>query len=144
MNRQMQKINSTALGLLLIVTLTITSSGCFGGGTIGTGLTPTGFGGGKQGSGIQFNFIGTVLNIRNTPIANATVTIETSFGLVSRKTDSAGRFRAPLTITSGEYLKIDVSSGANHYSQRQQISPAGASEVYQTIKLEEGGKLELK
>lgn len=129
---------------LLGVALLLTNTGCYGGGTIGTGLTPTSFGGGKQEKGIHFNLVGTLLSTRNTPISNATVTIETSFGLVSRKTDSNGNFRAPLTITSGEYLKIDVSSGAAHYSQRQQLSPAGASEVYQTIKIEQGGALELQ
>lgn len=131
---------SRILPVIFLLSLVV---GCAGGGTIGTGLTPTGFGGHKQSSGISFVLVGTVVNKTNSPISQALVTIETSFGVLSRRTDAYGRFRAPLRITSGEYISVEVEHQNSRYSQKQQISPAGANEVIQTIRIEGDGSLEL-
>ncbi len=111
-------------------------SGCFGGGTIGTG---TGFGTKGHRAEIHFTLHGTVQDIHAKPIGDALVTITSRSGTVTRRTSAYGLFRAPLSISSGEEIVIDIeyrppgSAKSLHYSRSQQISPAGASEVNQTI-----------
>lgn len=122
----------------VVALLAVIVSGCFGGGTVGTG-TITGFGTKGHRRATAFTLVGTVQDRRGDPVGDALVTITTSFGTVIRRTSPYGLFRAPLEIISGEEIQIDVEyrapedSRSVSFSEHQQISPAGASEVQQTI-----------
>lgn len=129
---------------LLIMALMLTSFSACGGGTMGTGLTPTGFGMRSRGTNLSFVLSALVVNIHGKAIPHADVTVIGSGGTVLRSTDKQGRVRLPLMIRSGEFLDISVESAGRRYQSRQQLSPAGAQEIEQTLIIEQSGDLQFK
>ena len=136
----MKRFLSWVITALFLTTL----FGCMGGGTIGTGITPMGFGSRKIKDGVSFLLIGRVRSPNQKPITAAEVTLETSTGVVTRKTDAQGEFRAPITIQSGEYIHITVFHGKARYQSEQQLSPAGAREVIQNMIIDTSGAMQFE
>jgi hypothetical protein len=122
--------------IFLITLITTLLMGCMGGGTIGTGVSPMGFGTRQSDKGISFTLVGTVKDSKRQLLSGANVRIETSFGIVNRTSDQHGQFRAPITIKSGEYVKIELTHKGTSFRSSEQISPAGAKEVHQNIIIE--------
>ena len=132
----------TAIGAWIAVLLLI-ASGC-GGGTIGTGIVPSNFGMKSRGADLTFTLAASVRDIMGNPVPDVVVTVKGAGGTVSRKSDRLGRVRLPLMIQSGEFLDITVEADRQRYQSYQQISPAGASEIEQTLVIERSGGLTIE
>lgn len=137
------KDRSTTMLTGVLVLFALLFTGC-GGGTMGTGIVPASFGMKAHGTDISFVLVATVVDSKGRAIPDAIVTVVGAGGTVSRKADRVGLARLPIMMRSGEFLDVSVWVGSERYQSSQQISPAGAREVEQTLLVERSGGITFK
>ena len=138
------------LNRLILSLLTLLCSSCamnYGGGTIGTGLSSSYGSSVKLDPGAKVSYLtisGSIKDVKDAPLADAKITVETAGDRSETLSDSRGSFQVPLVFSPGHEIRFRFESKSFNAQYILRKIPQNIRGAQAAFRIVSGNKVELQ